>query len=64
MFVSCATFRKIRGVILLQLRGGVLAAYKQISKEQKSDAEQVKCLILVTTFMMDLFVALENFMLG
>ena len=47
----CA-MNKVEGILPLQLRGGALAVYRRLSKEQRADAEEIKQ-VLITAYATD-----------
>ena len=51
---------KLMHVLPLQLQGSALALYRQLSKEQKADAEQIKW-ALMTAYATDPFNAYDQF---
>lgn len=52
---------KIERILPLRLRGGALAVYRQLSGEQRADAEQIKR-ALMTAYATDRFNAFDQFM--
>ncbi len=54
------TRKNVERVMLLRLQGGALAIYRQLSAEQKVDAEQIK-LALITACATDAFNAYDQF---
>ena len=55
----CA-MKNVECVLPLRLRGGALAIYRQLSAEQKVDAEQIKQ-ALITAYAADVFNAYDQF---
>ena len=55
----CAV-KNVERVLPLRLRGGALAIYRQLSAEQKADAEQIKQ-ALITAYAADAFNAYDQF---
>ena len=55
----CAV-KNVNRVLPLRLRGGALAIYRQLSMEQKADAEQIKQ-ALITAYATDAFNAYDQF---
>ena len=55
----CAV-KNVERVLPLRLRGGPLAIYRQLSAEQKADAEQIKQ-ALITAYAGDAFNAYDQF---
>ena len=55
----CA-MKNVKHVLPLSLRGGALAIYRQLSMEQKADAEQIKQ-VLITIYATDAFNAYDQF---
>ena len=55
----CAMDR-VEHVLRLQLRGGALAVYQQLSQEQRMDPEEIKR-ALMTTYAMDAFNTFDEF---
>ena len=62
MWNLCASFamKNVKRVLLLRLRGGALAIYRQLSTGQKADAEQIKQ-AHITTYATDAFNAYDQF---
>ena len=54
------TMKNVEHIQPLRLRGGALAVYRQLSAEQKADAEQIKQ-ALITTYATDAFNAYDQF---
>ena len=54
------TMKNVERVLLLRLWGGALAIYRQLSAEQKADAEQIKQ-AFITTYATDAFNAYDQF---
>ena len=52
--------KKVERILPLRLRGGALAIYRQLSAEQKADAEQIKQ-ALITAYATDAFNAYDQF---
>ena len=52
--------KNVESALPLWMLGGALAIYRQLSAEQKSDAEQIK-LALITTYATDAFNAYDQF---
>ena len=52
--------KNVERVLPLSLRGGALAIYRQLSTEQKADAEQIKQ-ALITAYAADAFNAYDQF---
>ena len=52
--------KTVQRVLPLRLRGGALAIYRQLSAEQKVDAEQIKQ-ALITMYATDAFNAYDQF---
>ena len=50
----------IEWVLPLRLKGAARDTYRQLSKEQRGDVEEIKC-ALIKAFRTDLFVAFEQF---
>ena len=55
----CA-MKNVQRILPLRLRGGALAIYRQISTEQKADAEQIKQ-ALINAYATDAFNAYNQF---
>ena len=55
----CA-MKNVKRVLPLRIPGGALAIYRQLSTEQKADAEQIKQ-ALITTYAADAFDAYDQF---
>ena len=55
----CAT-KSVERILPLRLRGGALAIYRQLSAEQKADAEQIKQ-ALITAYAADAFNSYDQF---
>ena len=54
------TMKNVERVLPLRLRGGALPIYRQLSAEQKADAEQIKQ-ALITAYATDAFNAYDQF---
>ena len=54
------TMKNVERVLPLRLQGGVLAIYRQLSAEQKADAELIKQ-VLITAYATDAFNAYDQF---
>ena len=52
--------KNVERVLPLRLRGGALAIYRQLSREQKVDVEQIKQ-ALITTYAADAFYTYDQF---
>ena len=54
------TMKNVERILPLRLRGGAFAIYRQLSVEQKADAEQIKQ-ALITAYVIDTFNAYDQF---
>ena len=60
LVTELCTMNKIEHILPLRLQGGALAVYRQLSKEQKGDAEQIEQ-ALITAYETDAFNAYDQF---
>ena len=60
LLCELCSMKNVECVLPLRLRGGALAIYRQLSAEQKADAEQIKQ-ALITAYAADAFNAYDQF---